>query len=124
MIMRARGVDPYSYEKRKFLEATWDMRIRMRVIADAERLRTALRELPDYLESIWRDARRPAAERRQLLYLLWEECDERTPGGVQARATIEGYVRRRLPPGVADAYSEAELARLNARHTPAFAPYR
>ncbi|MBI5480914.1 MAG: hypothetical protein HY906_18795 [Deltaproteobacteria bacterium] len=124
MIMRARGEDPYSYEKRKFLAATWDLRMRMRVVADAARLRTALHRLPEHLEAVWRDPRRSAADRRRMLYLLWEECDDRAPGGAQARATIEGFVRHRLPPGSADAYTAAELAALNADRTPAFAPYR
>jgi hypothetical protein len=124
MIMRARGEDPYSYEKRKFLAATWDRRTRMRVAADAERLRTALHRLPEHLEAIWRDARRSAADRRRVLYLLWAECDARSPGGAQARATIEGFVRRRLPAGSASAFTPAELATLNAGRPPPFAPYR
>jgi hypothetical protein len=124
MIMRARGEDPYSYEKRKFLAATWDLRMRMRVVTDAERMRTALHQLPDYLEAVWRDQRRAASARRHVLYLLWEECDDRTPGGAQARATIEAFVRRRLPAGSASAFTVAELARLNGAGPRPFAPYR
>jgi hypothetical protein len=64
------------------------------------------------------------AERRQLLFELWDECDN-TNSGREARASILAFIRRRLPLGGADAYSPDELERLNGRRTTAepFDPY-
>ncbi|HEY3359976.1 MAG TPA: hypothetical protein VGQ83_42385, partial [Polyangia bacterium] len=114
-IMRLRGHDPYGYEKRKFLAATWERRLRMRERADRDTMRRALRELPDRLEAIWGDAGRSVAERRRLLFLLWEEADTATEGGRQARRTIEGFVRRRLPRGTPAGFTDEELGRLAGR---------
>jgi hypothetical protein len=122
-IMRLRGEDPYAYEKRKFLAAAWERRLRMRARADQRHLAAALKELPQRLATIWRDSRRPPAERRRLLFLLWEECDPATAAGRAARSVIEGFVRRELPRGSAAAFTDEELRRLARLTRPAFDPY-
>jgi hypothetical protein len=123
-IMRLRGEDPYGYEKRKFLAATWELRMRLRVRADRATMREALRALPERLAALWRASGRSLAERRHLLFLLWEECDAATAGGREARAAIAGFIRRELPTGTAAAFPGAELSALRRATGGAFDPYR
>jgi hypothetical protein len=127
-LMRLNGEDPYSYDKHLVRRMTEPMRVAM---TDADRRRTmaqALRELPDRLDAIWKQPVR-ADERRALLFLLWDECLEpdgpEAPAGARARATIEDFARSRLPAGSPDAFTPAELLRLNQgrRSRAPFAPY-
>jgi hypothetical protein len=102
----------------------------MRTEARREELRQAIAELPALLDAIWRDSGRTAAERRELMFRLWDECtetgsEELVSASQTARATILGFIRRTLPEGSADAYTAAELESLNAtrKSTQRFAPY-
>jgi hypothetical protein len=61
-------------------------------------------------------------EKRQILWQLWSEATG-TEGSATARATIEGFIRRRLPAGSPDAFTATELARLQVASGGAFAPY-
>jgi hypothetical protein len=92
------------------------------VVAEANEAhsRAAVRELSTRLERIWDDERVPIAARKELLFELWDECEE-TGLGLTARTTIIGFIARRLP----HAYTAAELTALNARRTSKmrFAPY-
>ncbi len=108
-------------EKARFLAATAPMRERMAEAAHAEDLRVALLDLPALLDRVWSDRRRSAAERRRLLYELWAEYIP-NPEATPARATILGFIRRRLPAGSPDAYTDDELARYRAA-SPGFEPY-
>jgi hypothetical protein len=83
-------------------------------------IRQSLDRLPRHLAAVWRDRRWSAAERRRILFALWDEAaepDDRelAAAGHNARRAIERFVRRELPPGSADAFTVEELALLNAR---------
>ncbi len=131
LLMSARGEDALAHHRRVLLEATREER-RARADAACEtRLQTSVLELERALEAIWADPARTPVERRRLIFELWDECaEEGSPAVLRAsalaRATIESFVRRRLPAGGPDAYPVAELALLD-RHRLAsrrFDPYR
>jgi hypothetical protein len=129
-LMRRAGMDPYSARKARFLDQTRDARAAMRAEARREELREAIAELPALLDAIWRDSGRTAAQRRELMFHLWDECtetgsEELVAASRTARATILGFIRRALPEGSADAYTAAELESLNAarKSRQEFAPY-
>ena len=117
-IMRMGGQDPYAARKMEFLDRTRDERMRIAAAEHARRLRESLHRTGADLERVWRGPG-SAAERRRLLFLLWDECLERgSEEDVRiaraVRGRIVGFVRRHLPVGSSTAYSAAELARLNA----------
>jgi hypothetical protein len=120
--IRMAGNDPYAYDKMKFLRETFDERMEMAAEARTELLQEAIRDLPDLLAAVWSQTKRTAAERRRLLFELWDACVE--PGakgvdeelglaGAQARVMVIAFVRRELPAGSADAYTAEELETLN-----------
>jgi hypothetical protein len=60
---------------------------------------------------------------------MWRETagsdDEVGAAGRKARATIEAFIRERLPEGTPDAFTDDELRRFNARAgAMKFEPYR
>jgi hypothetical protein len=131
MIMRRLGQDPYGYEKRAFLESTFEQRARMRMRFDERTMETALVALPSYLGRVWRYQPWDAALRKRVLFALWDECAEdgnplMREGGAQARRIIEEFMRSELPEGSPAGFTAAEIAALNRRRTSerAFAPYR
>jgi hypothetical protein len=91
----------------------------------AVRDRTARREaelaaLPTELRNIWKDAARSAKERRQLIFQLWDDCQESAEGeaegaaaGARARRGIVLFIREHLAEGSREAYPKEELATLN-----------
>jgi hypothetical protein len=123
------------YEQARFLEATHEERMRLAARHRSERLRDVVAGLPAKLERIWADTARPAAERRKLLFQLWDESTEGAtdpsaqridaPQGREARQAIAAFIRRRLPRGSADGYTDDELAELNRRRASRerFEPY-
>ena len=128
-IMSALGDDPYSYEKRKFLEATREERLAMARAACGERLSSSLVDLPKRLSGVWNSNKTPE-EKREVLFDLWDDCaEEGSPEvmryGELARLTILDFIQKHLPEGSADAYTELEIDRLNQRRvsTRPFAPY-
>jgi hypothetical protein len=128
-VMRRRGEDPYRYEKAKFLAATFDERVQMRLVYRDEEMEDALSELPSRLLALWLKPI-PLAERKHTLFELWDECDEDDegirPGADRARAVIVDFVCAHLPAGGSYGFSADELARLNAKRTSRarFEPYR
>lgn len=130
MVMRAIGDDPYSYEKMKIADATRNARLGMARVARSRRLQASVRATRGLLVKVWTNPRLPAAERRRILFRLWDECAEDGPGEVVraaglVRATIIGFIRTHLPQSSADAYTAGELKHLNrirASHQ-AFSPY-
>jgi hypothetical protein len=129
-LMRLHGEDPYRYEKTKIMERTRDERAGMAATARSERLHEAVRKMPAYLDKVWGYTAWSAAERRAALFALWEEvaedgADEVVSIGRMVRATIVGFIRRRLPAGSADAFTRAEIEALNRRRTckARFEPY-
>jgi hypothetical protein len=138
-LMRMLGMDPYSYEKRRFAEETRPARQRM---ADAARVRwqaEALTHLPAMLERVWQNRSQSAAARRSTLFDLWDECldadgdaeapgdptDAAVTGAARARRVILDFIRSRLPAGSPDAYTPAEIDTLNRRRSSRerFSPY-
>jgi hypothetical protein len=117
--MKARKQDPYRYEKEKFMETTSKLRGELTTKARRDRLESSLAGLPDHLEQIWGDAAHSASERRRVLFAMWKEAagsdEELGAAGKKARATIERFIRERLPDGSTDAFTEDELRRFNAR---------
>jgi hypothetical protein len=122
-LMRLLGEDPYRYEKARFLAATFELRVRLAADSQREILRAALAELPARLEALWRDERLTRRERRHVLFLLWAETDARPEAGGRARSAIERFVRTRLGPGTADAFTGDELEALNRGRERCFQPY-
>jgi hypothetical protein len=127
MVMRAKGNDPYRAEKQAFMNQTEAMRKKMAQSALRERVAASLANLPAHLASIWHDTRQSAAERRRTLYETWKdgaESDNNVDAGQNACEIVETFVRRYLPEGSPDAYSEEELAMLNRGQKKKFQPYR
>lgn len=115
--------DPYASRKRKLLDDTFDERVAM---GETHRLEQDARSgeyMRRNLERLWNEVADPVA-RRAALFELWDECGDDEPG-LRARVIVIGWIRARLPTGSADAYTEAELAALQARRTSRtpFAPY-
>ena len=95
------------------------------------------------LRAIWNDDGLSAAARRQMLFEWWDDCDEgplglaldpepqriqdveRVQDAERMRRQIEAFVRRVAPSGSPEAFTAAELRRLNAhrRSRQRFAPY-
>ncbi|HEU5057659.1 MAG TPA: hypothetical protein VFU21_14090 [Kofleriaceae bacterium] len=128
--MRAASEDPYLAQKLRIMDATREERMAVRRQHDAVVMRRALDDLPVYLEAVWQQTAWSPAIRRRILFALWDEAAEEgsehlVAGGAEARATIEQFIARRIPPGHRHAFSRGELAELNrirtSRH--AFAPY-
>ncbi len=145
-VRAAQGQELYQQEKRRLLEETFELRLRMAVDFAVDKIDRRLASLYRELLEQWGKSDRTDAERRVDLFRRWDECEEglsvRLPGfdgaasselddlrrsaGEQARETIERFIRRQLPPGSPQAFTEAELRRLNAsRDSKArFSPYR
>ena len=129
---RADGYEPRDAddERRWFEEQTRDLLIELGQTHDRQVILEALDALPDYLAAILDDRRFSLAQRRHVLFLLWDEMaepDDRERGwaGTRARAVINAFIRKRLPPGSPGAYSTAEVAAFNGARGrgPTFAPY-
>ncbi len=130
LAMREVGQDPYQSAKLRFLEQTFDARAAMRMRSDRVVMARALNRLPGYLGNVWQYQGWSPALRRRILFALWDECAEHgnqllRTGGAQARATIEAFVRRELPAGSPEGFTDAELEALNRRRTSehVFDPY-
>jgi hypothetical protein len=128
--MRAANQDPYLAEKLRIMDETRDERMAVRRRHDRIVMRRALDDLPTYLDAVWRQPAWTPQIRRRILFALWDEAAEEgnellVAGGAEARATIERFIARTIPPGSRHAFSDGELTELNrirtSRH--AFAPY-
>jgi hypothetical protein len=130
ILMRAKGKDPYSAIKRKLADETRDARLCMAQKAREKRHKEALYELATKVQSIINQKDLALAAQRQLVFELWDECDEAPDESLanyvaMARATISGIIQKSFPAGSERAYPPAELAELNRRRTSQriFAPY-
>lgn len=130
VVMRAAGEDPYLAEKLRIMDGTREERMAVRRRHDRVVMRRALDDLPAYLDAVWRQSAWSPALRRRILFALWDEAAEEgsallVAGGAEARATIERFIARTIPPGSRQAFSPGELAELNRIRTSrrAFAPY-
>lgn len=120
MIMRAIGNDPYAYEKLKLLDRTREARAQMALADRRERLHDALARLPRDLGRIWAYTAWSEAERRRILFRLWDEVAEKGDAellhaAAEVRATIAAFIRANLPAGGPSAYSAGELEALNEK---------
>ncbi len=128
--MRAARQDPYSAEKLRIMEETFEQRVAMREAHDTVVMVRALDDLPNYLAAVWKQRAWSPETRRRILFALWDEAAEDgneflRVSGAEARKRIEEFIAHRLPPGSRHAFRPAELARLN-RHRQSrvtFAPY-
>lgn len=117
MAMRAAGQDPYAARKMELLDRTRDERMQIATRENRERLRESLQRTWADLGRLWRGPG-SAAEKRRLLFQLWDECaesgsDEVVDTARAVRGQIIAFVRRHLPAGSRLGYSAAELARHN-----------
>jgi hypothetical protein len=138
LVMRARGMDPYSFDKGRVAEITRKMREKMSAVERPRRLAAALARLPDELEGLWRRTDMTEGERRQTLFQLWDDLLEGGSGSAragdeaevraaeQARTELLRFIQRRLPLGTRAAFTGDELTRWNAqRHSRLpFTPYQ
>jgi hypothetical protein len=128
-VMRLAGQDPYASAKRAIADETREQRLCMAKRYQGERQK---QELWNLAAKVRRLAGRPdlsAAERRALVFDIWDECNEETESGpdygAMARATILAVVREVFPAGSDRAYQPAELLALNQRRSSRqrFSPY-
>lgn len=124
-IMRSRGQDPLSAERRWFLEQTEEMRDRLAAEAQRDGATREARRMNGRLRRLWNDPNKTPAERRRAIFELWESCDPTGAEGRAAREAIETFVRNELPASESNAYTRQEIEAMNA-HRPAndrFNPY-
>jgi hypothetical protein len=125
-IMRARGEDPYAVEKLRFLDQTRDDRAAMGAEHRRAQLAASAALMRNNIANVW--ATIPdATQRKQVLFELWDECAESgepelVVAGAAARAVVVDFASQLEG---RDAFTPAELSRLNARRTStlAFAPH-
>ncbi|HLU67530.1 MAG TPA: hypothetical protein VKZ63_14710 [Kofleriaceae bacterium] len=129
-IMRAARQDPYLAAKLAAMDETRPQRMELRARHDRLVMDRALAHLPAYLAAVWREAAWSPAERRRILFALWDEAAEDgnellRAGGAEARCIIERFIAQELPPGSRHAFAPAELAALNRIRSSRqpFAPY-
>lgn len=127
-----------------FLERTFEFRLELAKLADAERRDAQLRALPGRLVAAWMRHADAPRRRKDAILELWDELqlpvavpDElradvarslqpaRERAADEARLCILDFVRRHAPAGSPEAYTEAELAAINAGRVGAarFEPY-
>jgi hypothetical protein len=128
-LMRRAHIDPYASAKRQWLEKTFDERVAMGIAFRKDELAHSAIYMQRNLDWMWRSTSDPR-ERKQALFELWDEVaetggDELVAGGAQARAYLVGFIRTHLPAGSAGAFSDSEVAQLNAHRKShaVFAPY-
>lgn len=122
-LMNLTGQGWYKYEKAKFLSATFEFRVQLAAQRHAKLLREAIADLPDRLDSLWRDAGYTPRERRRIMCLLWAEVNVADGPSRKAADVMVSWIKRRLPSGTADAYSASELAACAQHGGRPFSPY-
>lgn len=128
-LMRMAGRDPYLAAKLRFLERTRAERVELAAEYRKELLRNVTVIVRGHAARAWA-APGDAADKRRLLFELWDECieggseDERQAAEL-ARAAVLGFVQSHLPAGSEHGYSAEELAELNRTRSSKqpFAPY-
>jgi hypothetical protein len=135
LVPAARGYEFSQARKRRLLRETEQMRLRMAADYAASNMEDELELVSADMMAIWRDWSKGASQRRELIFLRWDECEESPPGdpldvadertsqvdamrqlaGERAREKIVAFVRLHLPEDSPSAYSDEELRRLNAR---------
>lgn len=123
-LMGASGQDPHRAEREWFYEHTEELRHRLEAEHRATVAASGLRRLPGVLARVWATTRRTTGARRRRLFSMWDDMAEDESGAPARRAVID-FIQNTIPEGHEDAYTEAELERLNAsrQSTERFAPY-
>jgi hypothetical protein len=96
-LMRLGGQDPYRYEKARFMTGTRELRIRLAARAHGDDVREASALLRQRLGEIAGDEELSLGDRRAIIEALARELDAHTPEGEAARASIDEFLRNRLP---------------------------
>ena len=125
------GDDPYLAQRLAIMDQTRGSRIRRRINHDHRTMERALGDLPAYLRAVWEYQGWSHAERRHILFELWDEAAEDgndfiREGGTRARIIIARFISSRLPAASSDAYTREELERINRQRsaTVEFSPYQ
>jgi hypothetical protein len=117
--------DSHHAAKMTFIEGTATLRQRMREAYDRKQAGTVDGQARRRIQSIAADASLSLSQRHQLVFDLWDECDEAQAAGAAIRASIENEAARQFPAGDRRAFTAAELKRLNRGHEQQpFDPYR
>jgi hypothetical protein len=123
-VLRAMGEDPYAYAKKKYREASFEDRVCLAEKAALGRKQEGLFRLKERLEQLQRQPGLSQAQRRELVFEMWDECgevpdsDKAEPDlGAAARATILAFIRRAFPADGPQAFATSELAALNRRRS-------
>jgi hypothetical protein len=128
IFMRGKKEDPYRHLKKKFMDQTEKLRTGLVKRAHDEQVAQAIAGLPQHLAYVWSDRRKSVKSRKDMLYAIWKDTagpgDEDSKAGEEARRVIEDFVRRQLPPGSDECYTEEELEVYNRGRSLKFAPYR
>ncbi|MCB9611208.1 MAG: hypothetical protein H6722_02005 [Sandaracinus sp.] len=121
---RRHGNDPYYADRTWFLRQTEEVRDRLARRHAEEQDRRQRMRLRGRLEALVDDTSRPLDARHRAVFAMWDDFEEDEVGRRARRALLE-FVRSRWPRGAADAFTDAELVRLNAGRvsTEPFAPY-
>jgi hypothetical protein len=129
------GSFPEGPIKRWFLRQTEELRARMAELERTQRLVEAPSRSRAAAQQILSDLTLGSADRRRLLFELWDECEEppeageapsEVESGLLARRSILELIGRELPEGSIQAYTAEELRLLNQRRMSReeFHPYR
>lgn len=146
IIRAAQGQELFQKQKKRLLEETFELRLRMAVDFARGNLERRLESLYRDLIDQWSDGSSSEAERRAVVFQRWDECEERSfvklvgfedaqsseldqmrrEGGAEARRTIERFIRTHLAKGSPQAFTADELRRFNARRRSRarFEPYQ
>lgn len=145
-ILAAQKKETAATDKRELLERTSELRVALAVSWNVELLKHRFVALEAELLDIWSDQRRTRVARKELLFQLWDDCDEtfaldpgdipmqalgiidaaRADTAVRARRLIEAFLRRHAPGGSPSMFTAQELDDMNRRRTSRerFDPYR
>ena len=120
-VMRAKGQDPYAAAKVRFLDETRSWRRKLRRAWYRRQGRAFLQRLPKMLAGIMA-SKLSDADKRRLLFELWDECletgsTELAAMGRIARSRILEFARRHFPARSKRAYTKEELERFNRIRT-------
>jgi hypothetical protein len=128
-LIRKYSGDPYASAKRQWLAKTFDERAALGLANRKDELAHSASYMQKNLAWMWQKTRDPA-ERKEALFEMWDEVaesgdDDLIHGGEAARSYLVGFIRTHLPAGSEGAFSDAELAQLNAHRKShaVFAPY-
>lgn len=121
--------DAYLANKRRFLDATRAERVQIAARYQEQQLRDAGTMMRQRLAELSNQLVAPSIA-KMTLFEMWDECADRgeplvVRAGRDARLAVLGYIAVHFPPSSAEAFTDHEMARFNARRrsTAMFVPY-